>query len=767
MRKRPLCIAALIWAVILWLLGKAGIPVLGYDPPDLPIDAKNKPVQVAGTLYHLDTYEYQSIFYLKEAVLISQTNTSRNNHTSQSAIQKEYPLDGIKVTVKQEKIPAPLGEGMRVLVSGTLEEIPLPGNPGQFHERAYYYARKIKWYQDANQVQVLEENYDYLLRFQEQVKDRMKKGLSRSFSKEKAGILEAMLLGEKGNMDKEDTLLFQILGCSHILAISGLHLSILGGGLLKLLCRCSVPRRASIALSAGAMFFYGGLTGSGASVMRAAIMFAVSSGAFLAKRTYDFLSGISLAAILLLCESPYYLYDSSFLLSFGAVLGLAMVYPILFQKGKEKKGRGLAVLTEGVRSSVSVWFLLLPLVLYFFYELPIWGSIVSIFFMPLSELLLLSGLAGGVFGCLPVTLPGQLAGLVASGILEVFLIMGRILKMLPGSLWIAGQPELWCCVLYYVAASLVLFRKSISPAGKTGKGMKILYGIAVLLLLIPIPKGSLELTFLDVGQGDCACIQTASGTCYLIDGGSTTVSKVGKYRILPFLKASGIRRLQGIFVSHMDQDHVNGIQELLEMVKTKETQLKVERLFLSKCASTTKELEKLENLGKQAGCQVVYIQKGSKIRDEDLLIECLGPGQIYEDSNESSQVLHVSQGDFDVLFTGDVEGKGEEQVLELLQECSVTWEVLKVAHHGSKNSSKETFLDCVKPKQAVISCGKDNSYGHPHREVMERLETRVQRIFITWKEGAVGMYVRNPFFSQGKNRDKMSRNQEKTPGGLE
>lgn len=659
MRKRPLCIAALIWAVILWLLGKAGIPVLGYDPPDLPIDAKNKPVQVAGTLYHLDTYEYQSIFYLKEAVLISQTNTSRNNHTSQSAIQKEYPSDGIKVTVKQEKIPAPLGEGMRVLVSGTLEEIPLPGNPGQFHERAYYYARKIKWYQDANQVQVLEENYDYLLRFQEQVKDRMKKGLSRSFSKEKAGILEAMLLGEKGNMDKEDTLLFQILGCSHILAISGLHLSILGGGLLKLLCRCSVPRRASIALSAGAMFFYGGLTGSGASVMRAAIMFAVSSGAFLAKRTYDFLSGISLAAILLLCESPYYLYDSSFLLSFGAVLGLAMVYPILFQKGKEKKGRGLAVLTEGVRSSVSVWFLLLPLVLYFFYELPIWGSIVSIFFMPLSELLLLSGLAGGVFGCLPVTLPGQLAGLVASGILEVFLIMGRILKMLPGSLWIAGQPELWCCVLYYVAASLVLFRKSISPAGKTGKGMKILYGIAVLLLLIPIPKGSLELTFLDVGQGDCACIQTASGTCYLIDGGSTTVSKVGKYRILPFLKASGIRRLQGIFVSHMDQDHVNGIQELLEMVKTKETQLKVERLFLSKCAGTTKELEKLENLGKQAGCQVVYIQKGSKIRDEDLLIECLGPGQIYEDSNESSQVLHVSQGT--LMFYSQEMWKGKER----------------------------------------------------------------------------------------------------------
>ena len=111
--------------------------------------------------------------------------------------KKEYPLDGIKVTVEQEKIPAPLGEGMRVLVSGTLEEIPLPGNPGQFHERAYYYARKIKWYQDANQVQVLEENYDYLLRFQEQVKDRMKKGFPEAFQKKRQGFWKLCCWGKK------------------------------------------------------------------------------------------------------------------------------------------------------------------------------------------------------------------------------------------------------------------------------------------------------------------------------------------------------------------------------------------------------------------------------------------------------------------------------------------------------------------------------------------------------------------------------------------
>lgn len=536
---------------------------------------------------------------------------------------------------------------------------------------------------------------------------------------------------------------------------------------MKFLCRCSVPWGLAIVFSAGAMFFYGGMTGNGASVMRAAIMFAVSLGAFLVKRTYDFLSAISLAAILLLCESPYYLYDSSFLLSFGAVLGLAMVYPILFQRRKPKKRTWLGVVAGGMCSSFSVWFLLLPLVLYFFYELPVWGMILSIFLMPLSELLLLSGMAGGLLGCFPIALPGILAGLGASGILEMFLVMGRMLKTLPGSLWIVGQPELWCCMLYYGAALLLLFIKSTSYTGRRGKWVKILYGMAVALLLFPFPKNSLKITFLDVGQGDCACIQTAKGSCYLIDGGSTTVSKVGKYRILPFLKASGVRKIQGIFVSHMDQDHVNGIQELLEMVKTKETQIKVERLFLSFCAGTKEELANLEKLGKQAGCQVIYIQKGSRIKDKDLCIECLGPEEIYEDSNESSQVLHVSQGDVDVLFTGDVEGKGEEAVLNLLQESQITWEVLKVAHHGSKNSSKEAFLDCVSPKQAVISCGKNNSYGHPHREVIERLETRTERILTTWKEGAIGMYVRNPFFSDKGNHDKMSRNQEKTLGGLE
>ena len=738
MKKRPLCITALVWVAVVWLLGKVGVPGFGHGSPDFPDGEARESALVAGTVYKSELNEKQTVLYLKQTILIKQANLT--------AVQQEYPFDRIKVRIKNQKSGVNIGVGDRVLVRGDLEEIPIPGNPGQFHERAYYYARKVKWYQKGRSIQVLEKEYDAILGFQEKIKKALGIGLHKAFSKEKAGIMEAMLLGSKENMEKEINFLFQILGCSHILAVSGLHLSVLGGGLFRLLRKCSVPLWGAAGISAFSMFFYGGVTGNGASVLRASIMFAVYMGSFILKRTYDLLSAVSFAAILLLCESPCYLYDSSFLLSFGAVLGIGVVYPGLFGKetGKRSKQGKKEVLfrlfREGFRSGISVWFVILPLILYFFFQIPLWGSVASVFFLPLSPVLLISGAAAGIGGRFLAADIGRILGLPASGILEILLGIGEFMKALPGALWTAGQPEIECCIFYYAAAIWFLWRRG-------GYTAKIVYGIALAFLLIPCPKGGLEVTFLDVGQGDCACVQTEEGHCYLIDGGSTTVSKVGRYRILPFLKASGIGKIQGIFVSHMDADHVNGIKELLEMTVSKESGIKIERLFLSQCSETAEQNRELETLGKKAGCEVVYIKKGSRIKDRDLEICCIGPGQIYENSNESSQVLHVSRKGFDILFTGDVEGMGEEKVLEELREMNVTWEVLKVAHHGSANSTGEEFLQYVKPEKAVISCGKENSYGHPHKELLKRLKKYSGQILFTKEQGAVHIIVRNPAFS--------------------
>lgn len=213
MKKRPLCMTVLVWVAVVWLLGKVGVPGFGHGSPDFPDGEARESALVAGTIYKSELNEKQTVLYLKQTILIKQAN--------HSAVQQEYPFDRIKVRIKNQETGVNTDIGDRVLVQGDLEEIPIPGNPGQFHERAYYYARKVKWYQKGRNIQVLEKKSDTILVFQQKVKETLSIGLHKAFSKEKAGIVEAMLLGSKENMEKETNFLFQILGCSHILAVSG------------------------------------------------------------------------------------------------------------------------------------------------------------------------------------------------------------------------------------------------------------------------------------------------------------------------------------------------------------------------------------------------------------------------------------------------------------------------------------------------------------------------------------------------------------------
>lgn len=741
--KRPLCAAAVIWAAAVWLLGRAGISYFSCSPPRLPGKVEDEQVLVTGIIYQKDIYEEITNLYLKKANLI--------------ILEKEYPIDNIKITIENEILPEMVKQGDLTAFSGSLEEIPEAANPGQFDERLYYYARKIKWYMEGKEAQILHKKADRILAVQGRIKEKISMGIQKAFGSEKSGIMEAMLLGEKRNLGQENKLLFQIMGISHILAVSGTHLSILGWGFYKVLLKCRFPLNVSGILAAAAMVFYGGLTGSQAAAVRAAIMFGISVGALLGKRTYDFLSALSLSAILILAESPLYLYDSSFLLSFGAVLGLAAVNPVFFSKERKRYSRNLTErirkdLRQGICSSISVWIILLPITMYFFCELSIWGFFVNLLILPTVGILLLSGLAGGILGLFPVVLPGKIGAFPAIILLESYIQGGRFLQKLPFFLWITGRPGLRQCVGYYGIVIILLFMKKILTEnnkwmnrlpGKTyikkwfPAGALILLTLGISLLFWNPSEGNLKVTFLDVGQGDCACIQQKRNSCYLIDGGSSSVSKAGQYRILPFLKEQGICRIDGVFVSHLDEDHMNGIIELLEMNRERKTGLKIDRIFLSKCKETQKQREKLEEAGKQSGCRIFYIKKGSVVKEGKLKITCLSPEKEDLESNEGSQALLVETEGFSLMFTGDIEGRGEEQLLSVCRDRGITCEILKIAHHGSRNSTSEDFLDVVQPQAAIISCGKDNLYGHPHQQLIRRLKDRKISIFQTEYTGAV------------------------------
>ena len=726
MSKRPLCAAAVFWAVLLYLLGGAGIKYFTYAPPELPSGAFAGKAAVTGEVYRADVHTRSTSLYLRKANLILNS--------------KKYPIDGIKATVTTEHMKETAKPGSEVLLQGELQEIPLPSNPGQFHERAYYYPRKIKWYQKVSYIQVIQPEKNRFLCLQEKIKQKLQNGIYHVMTKEQAGIMEAMLLGEKAQIDTEQQFLFQLMGCSHILSVSGTHLSVIGGVFFWLLRKLRIPYKAAGGITVAAMFFYGSLTGNGAAVLRAVVMFAVSMGAFWVRRTYDFLSAMALASMLLLAESPLYLYDSSFLLSFGAIWGLGAVYPVLFpgkKAGRRRESRAEKLyhgILAGIQSGISVWLVLLPVTMYFFYEIPLWGIFMNLLILPTAGILLASGILGCVLGVwFPVL--GKIAAFPAAGILELYLQTGKITAGLPGALWITGQPKLWKCALYYVLLVLVLWLR------KRGLHFSLLLAGAMTVLLVRLPQNAVEVTFLDVGQGDCACIQTGIRSGYLVDGGSSSVSGVGKYRILPFLKASGISRIKGVFVSHMDADHINGIQELLETIAKGETMVRVERLFLSACRETEEQRLELEKLGKAAGCEIIYAEKGTKLQEDKMEMDCLSPsGENWEEweSNEASQVWKFQKEKFVLLFTGDTQERGEESLFKETGNC----QVLKVAHHGSKNSTPEVFLQEVQPEIAIISCGAGNRYGHPHKELVERLKRYTGKIYNTAECGAVRLQVK-------------------------
>jgi competence protein ComEC len=265
--------------------------------------------------------------------------------------------------------------------------------------------------------------------------------------------------------------------------------------------------------------------------------------------------------------------------------------------------------------------------------------------------------------------------------------------------------------------------------------------LAAVKLLLP---GPLIIHFLDVGQGDGIVIETPSHHFWLVDGGSTTVSGLGEYRLAPFLKTRGASVIDFAVVSHPDRDHISGLTELLTMWPPK-------YLILSPAAAAADSGQALVALAADKGVKVLYMRQGEQMRDGQVVISCLGPdeGADLWDVNQASLVLEVAYKDFSLLLPGDIDSRVEAALAAQWRSVSL----LKVAHHGAGGGTGADFLAAAQPLAAVISCGENNIYGHPHPDTVKRLEAAGCRIYLTPRDGAVqvitngkGMRIR-PFLT--------------------
>lgn len=728
--RRPLCLPCVFYVVTVMIFPRLFLP---RDSEKIPPGGAY--VVYTGEVYAIENQDDKSVVYLKSA----------------SAADSETVLvSDIICYFGDTSFTSGLKIGNWARIGGTCRPFRSAANDGQFDAKQYYRILEWDFAMTGCEGSVTDETYRAGAQALYLIRERLAESFDRGLPSEDAGVMKAMLLGQKKDLDDEIKGLYQRNGIAHILAISGLHITFLGMGMYRLCKKAKLPSAICALLSLCFIIGFGRMTGSGASTVRSIIMFSLFLLAGICGRTYDMLTAAAVSAAVLLIYRPQYVYHSGFLLSFGAIMGIALVAPflrsifpeesptkrmLLPKNQKEKLQKKLhKKISSSLITGSAVLIATLPVQLSFFYTASPYSCFLNLLVLPFTGALLAAGFFGSVSGCIfPGGCPVFL--LPCRIILSLYEMLCRGFDNLPGGQLVIGSPAAWKTAIYYgTLLALLLWGKRLH------KRVRARILMAALLLLCIRVRTVTSCTMLDVGQGDGIVVEEKGGGTVMIDGGSSDVSQVGKYRIVPYLKSHGIGRLDYVFVSHGDRDHISGIEEILE--DSKNLGVRINCLVLTKFAAEDEAYEELLVLAKQNGVRVLLIGAGDYIALGETRFTCVYPetNELAE-GNDQSMVLMMECGGIKTLFTGDLT---EEK------EAGRKWEdvdVLKVGHHGSRYSSGEDFLRQCQPEVAVISAGEDNSYGHPHEETLKRLVEAGAESFTTKESGAVTIRYRKGKYS--------------------
>ena len=662
--------------------------------------------------------------------------------------------------------------GDQILVKGSLYAFSKATNNGQFDQRSYYLAKGIVLKLYADELSVLKRNGTIGGRIKGwlfDVSEGFQNGLKKIFDGKDMGILSAMLVGNRSELDDSTKGLYQRMGIAHILSISGLHITLIGMGLFNLLMKLTKRLRFSSASTIVFLFLYGLLTGFSVSTVRAFLMLALALTARLIGKAYDGQSAAGTAAVIILAFNPFELFESGFQLSFIAVFGIFAGNEI--RKNLEIRNKIFAYILPALSASVSTF----PVILRNYYSFSPYSIIANIILLPFISIIVVSGFAAGMLGYAALAFDfkllevmAQLAAGPAHFLLLGYEKVSDFLLGLPMSDVITGSPDMVRCIIFYIFLFLLVlisfmlrikrrkntFYSKTEPVGKKKKrngAILSVYAVSLYVmltvLLFRLDSSGLYSAFIDVGQGLSVYLE-ADGKSILMDGGSSNVKEVGKYRIEPFLLWRGVSELECCFISHTDEDHISGVRELIA-----DGRIKIKNLVVG---GNYDESEPLVALAKEYGINVLMANAGDGIvldeeqgyvldltdgsndlHRDDMMIKALSPDNnfIYEDKNQASLVLYIRYKDISLLFTGDSDVFAESEYVRYLEAGKVN--ILQCPHHGSKYSCSELLLNTVHPDITVVSCSKTNIYGHPAPETLERLENAGSECYITAQNGMI------------------------------
>lgn len=710
-----------------------------------------------GYIYAMEEKNGRSVLYIK--------STEENRSVICYLSEEVSSLQSLKI-------------GYQVIIKGKVRRFEAASNDGQFDVRKYYAGMGISYSMTNCVYEVMMKKPWPVRQGLFVIRKKLAHSLDALLSEEDSGVLKAMLLGDKSGMTEEIKGLYQRTGIAHIVAVSGLHISLWGMAICRLLKRLHIPLALANFISFLFVVLYGMMTGSQASAIRSVIMFSLYLLAPVVNRTYDMLTAMMLSAAVLLMFRPAYVFYSGFLLSFGAVSGISLFMPwltelysppaniddiILKEKNNMQKisDQIIRFIRVSIMTSLCVSLFSLPIQLCFFYTFSVYSVFLNLLIAPFVSALMILGMVGAVLGSFLPTLaciPLQICHIILAFYEKLCLFFDRLPLAHP----VIAKPEMWKIVVYYAVLGilyLVIMRVVISPSEsrqrislrdnvqkqksprlmlplqmrlgadishqvnwrkksllsvirrrgqilykemykvvhkvvrkithkimhmvmhdwdeKNKKKLCQIFAIVVLLedvlFLCIHPRAGTTLTMLDVGQGDCFVIEEKSGFTAIIDGGSSSVSEVGRYRIDPFLRSHGISTVDFVFLSHADIDHTNGILELLENQKS--NRIKIRYLVLTDLEKENEKFDEIMLACKNAGTRVLYFSQGNHIEIHQLKLTCIHPGDKDTklaglDENDHSMVLYMEykyqNKNHTALFMGDLGSAHEKEVMESL-----------------------------------------------------------------------------------------------------
>lgn len=693
-----------------------------------------------------------------------------------SALQPKQKIDGkVLCYLEQNERGSMPKAGSIIAVEGKVSGFSGARNPGEFDAQGYYQILGVAFRIYKAEVIAQGSSYSGYREQLFQIRYFLEGIFDQVLTSKDASIMKAILLGSKSGLDEESKQLFQKSGIAHIFAISGLHITMLGMGLYQILRKLWIPQPLCAVMAVGVMAAYGEMVGMSSSAYRAILMFGLQLAAQMLRRTYDMLTALAIAAMLILMEEPRYLYYSGFQLSFGAILGIGCLSEII----KPVRWKVL----EPLSASFRIFLIHFPIMLSVYYEFPVYSFLLNLVIIPAMSVLMAAGLVCLGAGSLSVVFGlglAKIAGGVCHMLIAGFEGLCTVSLRFPFANWITGRPDTW---RIYVFCAVVLFLYAAHQYGaylsaRASKGglrhtegaacvvlpafIKFAAVLSAVVLISDNPVDGVSITFLDVGQGDCIWIESAGGEQFLVDGGSSSKNKTGQYTIVPFLKYKGVSTLDAVFLTHLDSDHISGILEMLEG-SGQTLDIKIKRLCISDAVLEDEPYEELQTLCERRHIPIYRLKAGDSMEARGLRFEVLHPSAGYEavSRNASSLVMKLEAGTVTALLTGDVEADGEKAAVgQLLQQSDFAGiDIYKAAHHGSKYSNTQALLSQLQPETAIISCGENNRYGHPHAETVERLEQMGSGIWVTKDTGAITIHIRKgcytiETFIKNQNKNK-------------